>query len=108
MKRGDLITVVVSGEHGKPRPAVIVQADRLESAATILVCLLTSEIDRVSESRIAIDPNPANGLRKPSLIQVEKIYPMTKAKCGPRIGSLSSDQIRELDIVLTFVLGLGD
>ena len=108
MKRGDLITVVVAGEHGKPRPAVVVQADELHSAATLLVCLLTGEIEKTSHSRIRIDPDPANGLRKPSLIQVEKIYPMNRTKCGPRIGALSADQVRELDTVLTFVLGLGD
>lgn len=108
MKRGDLITVVVAGEHGKPRPAVVVQGDKLQATATVLVCLLTGEIEKTSDSRIHVDPDPANGLRKPSLIQVEKIYPMNKAKCGPRIGALSIDQMRELDIVLTFVLGLGD
>lgn len=108
MKRGDLITVVVTGEHGKPRPAVVIQSNKLETAATVLVCLLTSQVDRLSDSRFRIEPASTNGLRKPSLIQVEKIYPMNRTKCGPKIGSLSNDQMEILDQTLTFVLGLGD
>jgi len=108
LKRGDLITVVVAGEHAKPRPAVVIQSDTLQSAATVLVCLLTGEVEKTSETRVRIDPEPTNGLRKPSLIQGEKIYPMNRSRCGPRIGVLSPDQMRDLDVVLTFVLGLGD
>ena len=29
MRRGDLVTVAVSGDYGKPRPAVVVTADAL-------------------------------------------------------------------------------
>ena len=27
MKRGDLVTVALQGEHGKPRPALVIQSD---------------------------------------------------------------------------------
>ena len=30
MKRGDLVTIAVSGHYGKPRPAMIVQADAFD------------------------------------------------------------------------------
>lgn len=29
MKRGDIITVALSGDYGKPRPAVVVQNDKV-------------------------------------------------------------------------------
>jgi mRNA interferase MazF len=108
LKRGDLITVVVAGDHGKPRPAVVIQADRLQSAATVLVCLFTGDAEKISDTRLLVEPDETNGLRKKSLIQAEKIYPIPRSKCGARIGALSAEQVAELNILLTFVLGLGD
>lgn len=29
MKRGDIVTVAMQGDYGKPRPAVIIQSDWL-------------------------------------------------------------------------------
>ena len=107
MTRGDLITVVVSGDHGKPRPAIVIQSDAVPSA-TVLVCLLTSDVVQVAPSRASIQPTPTNGLRKPSLIQIENIYPSPRSKCGPVFGRLGAEEQAELNLLLNFVLGLGD
>lgn len=106
MRRGDLITVAVSGDHGKPRPAVVVQADIVETG-TVLVCLMTSDIDKTAPYRLALQPTPDNGLRKPSLIQADKIYPVALARCGEVIGRLAQTERDMLDLHLLFVLGLG-
>ncbi|WAC60995.1 type II toxin-antitoxin system PemK/MazF family toxin [Brevundimonas sp. SL130] len=106
MKRGDLITVAVSGDHGKPRPAVVVQSDLVQTG-TVLVCLMTSDIDKSAAYRQLIQPEAANGLHKPSLIQADKIYPVPAARCGEVIGSLSSQETAVLNLHLMFVLGLG-
>ena len=45
MKRGDIVLAVARGDYGKPRPAVIVQSDLFNAThASLLVCLLTSEL----------------------------------------------------------------
>jgi mRNA interferase MazF len=45
MKRGDLVLAVARGDYGKPRPAVVVQADLFNPThASLLVCLLTTEL----------------------------------------------------------------
>jgi len=45
VKRGDIVLVVVRGDYGKPRPAVIVQSDLYNAThASLLVCLLTTEV----------------------------------------------------------------
>lgn len=106
MKRGDIITVAVSGDHGKPRPAVVVQADIVQTG-TVLVCLLTSDTDKSAPYRLAMQPTAENGLRKPSLIQADKIYPVALARCGEVIGSLAQTERAMLDLHLLFVLGLG-
>lgn len=106
MTRGDVITVAVSGDHGKSRPAVVVQADIVKTG-TVLVCLMTSAIDQTAPYRLALHPSPDNGLRKPSLIQADKIYPVALARCGEVIGRLDQTERDMLDLHLLFVLGLG-
>ena len=66
MKRGDLVTVVLPGAYGKPRPAVVVQADALPKpgirhflAFDRSTILRNAPIFRV----IVIDPTAANGLQ---------------------------------------------
>jgi mRNA interferase MazF len=44
VKRGDLVTVAVSGDFGKPRPAVIVQAHRFEDTGTVTVLLVSGTL----------------------------------------------------------------
>ena len=44
MKRGDLVTVAMSGDIGKPRPAVIVQSDQFDATGTITVLLVSSTL----------------------------------------------------------------
>jgi mRNA interferase MazF len=43
VKRGDLVTVVVAGDYGKPRPALIVQADVYVEHPSVAVLPLTSD-----------------------------------------------------------------
>ena len=106
MRRGDLITVAVSGDHGKPRPAVVVQADIVETG-TVLVCLMTSDIDKTAPYRLALPPTPDNGLRKPSLIQADKIYRSPSPRCGEVHRPPRSNGTRHARLHLLFVLGLG-
>ena len=40
MKRGDIVIVSAAGDYGKPRPAVVIQSDRLRSMDSVLVNLM--------------------------------------------------------------------
>ena len=40
MRRGDLVTVALTGDFGKPRPALVVQADQFDQTGTVTVLLL--------------------------------------------------------------------
>ena len=108
MKRGDIVTVAIPGDYGKPRPAVTIQSDLLidSGAQSLLVCLITSWIEEVKTFRITLDPSPNNGLQKPSQIMVDKIFSANRQKVGPVIGFLSSDELSELNRKLAFVIGL--
>ena len=65
MQRGDLVVVALQGEHGKPRPALVVQSDLFTPLSTVTVLPLTSQhID--GPARVTITPSTANGLQAAS------------------------------------------
>ena len=62
MRRGDLVVISGPGDCGKPRPAVVVQSDRL-SLDSVLVAQITSEIVAAPLYRLTIEPGAVNGLQ---------------------------------------------
>ena len=44
MQRGDLVTVALQGDSGKPRPALVIQADQFATTATVIVLPLTGTL----------------------------------------------------------------
>jgi mRNA interferase MazF len=109
MRRGDLVTVAAAGDYGKPRPAVIVQTDAFpENHASVVVCQLTSDLADAPDFRVAIEPNPENGLRLKSQVMADKPVTVRRERIRQRIGRLSDQDMARLGIALAFVLGLAD
>jgi mRNA interferase MazF len=108
MKRGDLVTVVVAGDYGKPRPAVVIQSDHLDQGDSVLVTLLTSSMADASYYRLSLEPDEENGLRAPSQIMVDKILAVPRAKCGAVIGRLDNKSLTTFDQLLLVMVGLAD
>lgn len=110
MRRGDLVTHAGPGDYGKkPRPALVIQSDRLIGSDSVLLCLLTSDEEApTSLRRIAVAPTRTNGLQVPSRIMVEKIIAAKRGKCGKVVGRLEPDTMARVDAVLAFVVGLTD
>lgn len=104
-----MITAVFPGDLGKPRPAIVVETDRLAPTDSVLLCLVTSHIDEaLQQRRVLLEPSVANGLRLRSQVQVDKIYALRRSKCGEKIGSLAAAEIERLDDALALVIGLID
>jgi mRNA interferase MazF len=108
MKRGDIVTVSASGAYGKPRPAVIIQSDRLKSTDSVLVSLFTSMLVDTPLFRLSIEPSETNGLKLPSQIMIDKIIAIPREKCGAVIGSLDEGALITLNRLLAVVVGLAD
>ena len=106
MKRGDIVVTAVQGDYGKPRPCVVIQSDLFEPTDSLLVCLITSEMGKGPDLRLALEPGPANGLRAPSQVMVEKITTVRRERCR-RIGALQPSEIGRLNALLATVIGLG-
>jgi mRNA interferase MazF len=66
VKRGDLVTIALSGDFGKPRPALIIQSDQFDQTGTVTVLLVSGTMVDAPLIRPTIAPTPTNGLTKPS------------------------------------------
>jgi len=107
MKRGDLVTVALSGDFGKPRPALIVQADSFAATATVTVLLLSSDLVDAPLIRLTVEPDAANGLRAPSQIMVDKAMTVRRERIGPAFGRLDPETMVAVNRSLALFLGLG-
>jgi mRNA interferase MazF len=106
MKRGDLVTVAVSGDYGKPRPALVVQADAFDLHPSVIVLPLTSEIHDAPLFRVTVGAGKETGLRRASQIMVDKATTVPRGKIGPRIGRVSSATMVSVNEALRGFLGL--
>jgi mRNA interferase MazF len=109
MQRGDVVAVAVSGDYGKPRPAVVVQTDALpDRHPSVIVCQMTSRLIDASDFRITVEPSPENGLRSRSQVMADKPVTVRRMRIGQHIGRLGYDDMARLNAVLAFVMGLAD
>jgi len=106
MRRGDLVTVTVSGEYGKPRPALVMQADAFDGHPSVVVLPLTSELHDTPLFRIPVGPARQTGLRKASQIMVDKATAVPRGKLGQRMGRVDGATMRAVDEALRGFLGL--
>ncbi|HLY56775.1 MAG TPA: type II toxin-antitoxin system PemK/MazF family toxin [Stellaceae bacterium] len=108
MKRGDLVTVAISGDYGKPRPALVIQTDNLPETDSVLVCLLTTALRDAPLYRLALSEGERTGLREPSQIMVDKIMAVRRERCGASIGRADDATMALLGGMLAFVVGAAD
>ena len=91
MQRGDLVTVSLQGDYGKPRPALIVQSDLLTDLESVVLCPVTSDL-RNAAFRVTVEPNPANGLRALSQVMVDKLSTLPRTKISEPFGRLDDGE----------------
>jgi mRNA interferase MazF len=107
LKRGDVVLVVLRGALGKPRPAIVVQADELGSDTTkVLVCPMSSELSDALLTRPVVAPDVKNGLRRASQIMTAKLSAIPRQRIREVLGSLDQEAMHKLDRALLIVLGL--
>jgi mRNA interferase MazF len=107
LRRGDIVTVVAPGAYGKPRPALVVQADLFNSAHTsVTVCLMTTALCKLPACRIDAIPSAENGLYEPSQIQVDRLTSLPVDKIGKTIGRLDEPTLFEVTRALAVWLSI--
>lgn len=108
MKRGDLVTIALSGGYGKPRPALVIQTDFLAETDSVLVCLLTSTLRAAPLYRLSLPADAETGLLKPSQVMVDKIMAVRRDRCGAPMGRADAAAVLALGRLLAFVVGIAD
>ena len=109
MKRGDVVTVAATGDHGKPRLAVIVQTNAFpETHASVVICQMTSRLSDTPDFRVTISPSTESGLRLPSQVMADKPVTVRRDRIATSIGRLSGQDMARLNVALAFVMGLSD
>ena len=102
----DLVTVAVSGDYGKPRPALVIQTDHLPETNSVLVCLLTTTIRDAPLFRFPLPATEETGLAQPSQVMVDKIMAVRRDRCGAPIGKVDPAAMLALNRLLAFVVGV--
>jgi mRNA interferase MazF len=105
VRRGDLVTIALRGDYGKPRPALVVQSDAFAGLNSATVLRLTSEIHDFPLFRITIEPTRQNGLARRSQVMVDKAATVPRTRIGQRIGRLEADKMRAISVALARFLG---
>ena len=106
MKRGEIVTVAAPGDYGKPRPALVVQADQFADLPSVTVLLLSSHLRETPLIRLTIEPSDENGLLQVSQVMIDKSVTVARAKIGSAIGRLQAKQMLEVDRLLAVFLGI--
>lgn len=105
MKRGDLATVAMSGDFGKPRPVLVIQSDLFETTGTVTVLLLSGTLVDAPLIRLSVDPSDENGLRKTSQVMVDKVMTVKRDRLGPLFGRMDDETMLAVNRSLALFLG---
>ncbi len=106
MIRGDLVTIALSGDYGKPRPALVIQSNLFDAHSSVTVLPVTSELRDAPLFRLTVAPTAANGLRKVSQVMVDKSQSVARAKIGKAIGRLNDEDMVGVNRLLAVFLGI--
>ncbi|MDN5938555.1 MAG: type II toxin-antitoxin system PemK/MazF family toxin [Salinisphaera sp.] len=106
VSRGDVVTIAIAGDYGKPRPALVVQHNAFHALGSVVVLRITSELHDWPLFRVTIEPDSTNGLRKRSQVMIDKPATVPKTRIGKRIGQLDATALRTVSITLRRFLDL--
>jgi mRNA interferase MazF len=106
VNRGDVITVALPGDFGKPRPALVIQSDLFDAHPTIAILPVTSHLNNAPLFRIRVEPSAGNGLRAASEVMVDKPHTIARTRVGRVIGRLDDDAMLAVNRALAVFLGI--
>jgi mRNA interferase MazF len=106
MTRGDLVTIAMQGDFGKPRPALVIQADQFSAHTSVTVLPVTSTMVAAPLLRVTLQPSAENGLRKLSQVMVDKTVTVLRDKVGPAFGHIDANTMIEVERCLAVFLGI--
>jgi mRNA interferase MazF len=106
MIRGDLVTIALQGDYGKPRLALVIQSDFFDAHPSLTVLPVTSDLRDAPLFRVTVMPTETNGLHKKSQIMVDKVMTVAREKVGATFGCLDADTMLEIERCLAVFFGI--
>lgn len=111
VRRGDIYRVdfepSVSGEPARSRPAVVLTNDDANAALPhVVVAPITSNVSRSYPFDVLL-PAHTCGLTESSRVQLNYLRGLNRSRLGTYLGSLTTEQLQDLDGRLKVHLGLG-
>ena len=101
-KQGDIFWIEADPSRGSipgsPHPHVIVQDDVFNRSriSTVVVCALTSNLNRATEpGNVLLEPGEGK-LQKQSVVIVSQVSSVYKTRLGEHIGTLSAERVQQI------------
>lgn len=113
VKRGDIfygdLSPVIGSEQGGVRPVLVVQNDiGNKYSPTVIVAAITSQINKAKLPTHIELAAEEYGITKDSVILLEQIRTIDKMRLKERIGHLSDELMKQVDVGLQISFGLID
>ena len=104
--RGNLVSIAMQGDFGKPRPALVIQANLFAEHTSFTVLPITSTLVHAPLLRVTIQPSAENGLQMNSQIMVDKAMTVMREKIGVVFGRIDANTLIEVERCLAVFLGI--
>ena len=111
LRRGDIfygdLSPVIGSEQGGVRPVLIIQNDiGNKYSPTVIVAAITSQINKAKLPTNVELEALKYGITKDSVILLEQIRTIDKRRLKEKIGHLSEELMKQVDIALQISFGL--
>ena len=105
MNRGAVVIVALRGDYGKPRPALVVQADVFSALPSVTILPITSDLRDAPLYRVEMEHSTNVGLEKPSQIMVDKPQTIPREKVSQVVGHLDDNTMVAVNRAMALFLG---
>ena len=105
MPKGDIVLITfpfTDLKGNKLRPAVVLAESKLD----FTLCFITTQLAWQEATDVLLSPSSENGLRKPSLVRINKIATIDKELAKGLLGNLNSTEISDLNKALRNLFNL--
>ncbi|MDP3104660.1 MAG: type II toxin-antitoxin system PemK/MazF family toxin [Candidatus Methanoperedens sp.] len=105
MNKGEIILITfpftdLSGS--KLRPALVLAADRED----ITVAFITTNLQQVNNTDMLLRKSSINGLKKDSLVKMNKIATLDHGLAMGKVGQLAENELKEVDKKLVILFNI--
>lgn len=106
MRRGDLVTIALQVDYGKPQPALVIQSDLYSEHPSVTILPVTIELRSTPLFRVRVMPGASNGLHKTSEVMTDKVQTVSREKIGEVFGHMAEEDMLAVSRALAVFLGI--